>query len=293
VAAVRITAADHVSWNNAVPLGFGLEAYDGFGNDLGDVTAQALFSVWPDGSCVANACWAATAGPHTVTGGYGTLRASVVVDATPPIPTVAPNLPAGEVGVAYSQSVLSYRDATTLAWLDASSALPPGLTLGTDGVLSGTPTTAGTYSFSVITRNDEGSQNMPTTITIAPSTTPAPTPTPSPAPTPKVSVSGTSVREGNSGRSLVRVTIRLSAASRTPVTVSGRTVNGTAVAGQDYVAEQGTVTIPAGRLSVTVPIWVIGDKAKERNETFTVVLTSANGATLGTARSTVTISNDD
>jgi hypothetical protein len=156
--------------------------------------------------------------------------------------------------------------------------------LGTDGILSGVPTQAGSYSFSVIAANANGSQNRVTTISIAPGTVAA---------TPKVSASNASVREGNSGRKTVLVTVRLSAASSTPVTVAWHTVNGTAVAGKDYVAAHGTVTIPAGQLTASVPVSVIGDKVREKNETFTVVLTTPHGATLGTARGIVTIANDD
>jgi hypothetical protein len=53
-------------------------------------------------------------------------------------------LPDASVGVFYTQSIVAY-GAT--AWSVASgTTLPPGLTLGADGTLSGTPTTAGDYS---------------------------------------------------------------------------------------------------------------------------------------------------
>jgi hypothetical protein len=71
------------------------------------------------------------------------------------------------------------------------------------------------------------------------------------------------------------------------------TVNGTAVAGRDHVAARGTVTVPAGSLTATVTVSVIGDRVHERNETFRVVLGRPAGATLGTSRATVTVVNDD
>jgi hypothetical protein len=218
-----------------------------------------------------------------VTATSGALSGSVTLDADGPVPTIAPSLPSGQVGVAYSAAVLSFQDANTVT--HPGTDLPPGLSLSLDGLLSGTPTAAGTYTFYVTAGNLNGSQSMPTTITIAPA--------PAPTAKPTVSAVGTSVAEGNSGRKTVLVTARLSAANSTPVTVSWHTVNGTAVAGKDYVAAQGTVTIPAGQLTATLPVSVIGDKATEKNETFTVVLTAPHNATLGTARGIVTIANDD
>jgi peptidoglycan/xylan/chitin deacetylase (PgdA/CDA1 family) len=43
-----------------------VEGYDQYGNDLGDVTAQASFSIAPNGSCNAASCSAGPSGPHTV-----------------------------------------------------------------------------------------------------------------------------------------------------------------------------------------------------------------------------------
>jgi hypothetical protein len=48
---------------------YAAEAFDRFGNSLGDVTAQTIFTI-EDGSCVGNSCTATTPGPHTVTGTY-------------------------------------------------------------------------------------------------------------------------------------------------------------------------------------------------------------------------------
>jgi hypothetical protein len=61
------------------------EGFDTFGNDLGDVTSGTAFTVAPDGSCVATACSATTAGAHTVTGtdGSATGTAALTVTAGP------------------------------------------------------------------------------------------------------------------------------------------------------------------------------------------------------------------
>jgi hypothetical protein len=60
-----------------------------------------------------------------------------------------PGIPSGTVGATYSLAMTSnLPDAKT--WSIAAGALPPGLSIGrSDGLISGTPTTAGTYSFTV------------------------------------------------------------------------------------------------------------------------------------------------
>jgi hypothetical protein len=278
-----VTKRPQLVWDNVYSAAFSAKAVDAVGNNLGDVTNQATFSITPDGACTHYVCSVTSGGSHTVTATSGALSGSVTLNADGPIPTIAPTLPSGEVGVPYSAATLSFQDANTTA--HPGSDLPPGLSLSLDGVLSGTPTAAGSYSFYVAAGNLNGSQSMPTTITIDPA--------PAPAPTPSVSAVGTNVLEGNAGRKTAPVVIVLSAASSTPVTVAWHTANGTAVAGKDYVAGHGTVTIPAGQLTATVPVSVIGDTVKERSETFAVVLTGPDGATLGTARGIVTIANDD
>jgi hypothetical protein len=56
-------------------------------------------------------------------------------------------LPAGVVGQAYSAQLNATGGATPYSWSVASGALPAGLTLSSSGAISGTPTTAGTSTF--------------------------------------------------------------------------------------------------------------------------------------------------
>jgi hypothetical protein len=58
-------------------------------------------------------------------------------------------LPAATSGVMYSQALMATGGATPYSWTVASGVLPDGLSLSSGGVLSGTPTTAGDYSFAV------------------------------------------------------------------------------------------------------------------------------------------------
>jgi hypothetical protein len=75
---------------------------------------------------------------------------SIVVPALPVVTTTA--LPSGNVGIPYSQQ-LTYTGGAggTVTWAIVSGSLPAGsgLTLSSSGLISGMPTTAATYSFSV------------------------------------------------------------------------------------------------------------------------------------------------
>ena len=59
------------------------------------------------------------------------------------------SLPAGTVGSAYAQTLAASGGVAPYTWSVVGGGLPAGLTLGTAGVLSGTPTTAGTSTFTV------------------------------------------------------------------------------------------------------------------------------------------------
>ncbi len=91
---------------------------------------------------------------------------------------------------------------------------------------------------------------------------------------PTVSVSDGIIREGDSGNVNAVFTVLLSQPQLFPVVVGFTTANGTALAGKDYVATTGTVTIPIGSTTATFSVPVIGDKNAEGNEFFRVQLTS-------------------
>ena len=79
------------------------------------------------------------------------------------------------------------------------------------------------------------------------------------------------------------------------MTVSYQTADGTAtVADSDYAAVAATVlTFNPGQTSKTVTVLVTGDSSVEPNETFTVNLSGASGATIADATGQGTILNDD
>ena len=110
---------------------------------------------------------------------------------------------------------------------------------------------------------------------------------------PAVSISDSSLTEGNGGTSPMQFTVSLSTASGLPVTATYATANGSAEAPDDYTTTTGTVTIPAGATSATVTVPIVGDARYEGDETFTITLSSPTNATLGTAAATGTIVDDD
>ncbi len=103
------------------------------------------------------------------------------------------------------------------------------------------------------------------------------------------------VTEGNAGTTAATFTVNLAPTSASPVTVRYATSDGTATtADGDYVAKVDSVTVPANTASATFSVNVNGDVKFEGNETFTVTLTGATGATVGVpASGTGTIQNDD
>ena len=110
---------------------------------------------------------------------------------------------------------------------------------------------------------------------------------------PGLSIGDASVDEGDSGSTTMTFTVRLSSATSGQVTVDWATSDGTATAGTDYTAGDGSLTFNAGDSSKTVSVTVTGDDVDEPNETFTVTLSSASGADISDGTATGTITDDD
>ena len=85
--------------------------------------------------------------------------------------------------------------------------------------------------------------------------------------------------------------VRLNRAARSPVTVSYRTVDGTAIAGQDYVAVSGVLRFEPGETVKTITVTVKTDPHDDPGETFRMVLSNPSGAYLGDGEATGTIRN--
>ncbi|MBM83322.1 MAG: hypothetical protein CMJ78_22400, partial [Planctomycetaceae bacterium] len=88
-------------------------------------------------------------------------------------------------------------------------------------------------------------------------------------------------------------TVNLQATLEQDVSVQFATNSGTALAGDDFISTQGTVTIPAGSTSASIRVPVIGDDIEETTEEFTVSLFNPVGTTIAVGEGTGTIIDDD
>ena len=107
-----------------------------------------------------------------------TLYAQYTAIPTYPPGSLSGTLGSGTAGTAYSASVTTTNMSYSGTW-SYSGTLPPGLSLsGTAGsntdTLSGTPTTAGTFSFTIIATNSYGSTSTGYSVTISSPPTPSP-----------------------------------------------------------------------------------------------------------------------
>lgn len=110
---------------------------------------------------------------------------------------------------------------------------------------------------------------------------------------PRVLIDDVSVREGKKGTTRLDLPVTLSWPTDDTVTVNYATSNGTALAKSDYTATSGTLTFLPGETSRTIAVAIKGDRKREPDETFTVSLSGAVGATIYFWRATATILNDD
>src|SRR5688500_3890543 len=118
-------------------------------------------------------------------------------------------------------------------------------------------------------------------------------PPPPPPPLPTISINDVSKLEGKNGTTSFTFTVQLSAAAASTVSVNFATANGTAAAGSDYTATSGTLVFNPGETTRSVTVVVNGDRARVGDETFTVNLSGATGATIFDASGAGVILNDD
>jgi hypothetical protein len=83
--------------------------------------------------------------------------------------------------------------------------------------------------------------------------------------------------------------ITMSRAVNVPVTVRYATVDGTATAPLDYAAASGILTFAPGETAKTVTVAIIPDGVVDPDETFTLRLSDATGATISKSSGTATI----
>ena len=100
-----------------------------------------------------------------------------IAAAVTPVQITTGSVPSGQVGTAYSTTLVASGGTTPYSWSISSGALPAGLTLSAaSGTISGTPTTSGSFSFTAkVTDSTTPTAQTATkslTITIAAAVTP-------------------------------------------------------------------------------------------------------------------------
>jgi probable HAF family extracellular repeat protein len=110
---------------------------------------------------------------------------------------------------------------------------------------------------------------------------------------PSISVNDVSGHEGRSGTTNFTFTVSLSEPTTATVAVNFITANGSAIAGVDYNFANGTLLFSPGQVSRTVNVAVRGDRSREADESFTVRLSNADGATILDGSGSGIIRNDD
>ena len=101
-------------------------------------------------------------------------------------------------------------------------------------------------------------------------------------------------RFGTENEAIFNVT--LSTPSSVPVTLDYATTNlvpPTALAGSDYTARTGTLTIAPGFTKATVRVPLLNDSALENSEAFSLIVSNASGGTIIDGSGTATITDDD
>ncbi len=189
------------------------------------------------------------------------------------------SLPGGTVGAAYTTTLAASGGTPPYnTWTVATGSLPGGLTLNaSSGVISGNPTTAGTFSFTVTVKDSAGNTSNPAALSIVIANTP-------------LKISTTTLPNGTAG---VAYSQTLAAQGGTPPYSSWTVASGSLPAGLSLNASSGTIsgtpsasgtsaftvtvkdstgtTSPAQSLSITIGLPV------------TITTTSLPGATVGVA----------
>jgi hypothetical protein len=113
---------------------------------------------------------------------------------------------------------------------------------------------------------------------------------------PPIYVSNSTLVEGDSGVKNATFTVTMGATSLLPVTVNYATDDGTATAGSDYVPTAGTVVFAPGETVKTISVPVLGEMAREQNESFNVYLSlpqPVRVGSIGDGQGIGRVTNDD
>jgi len=107
---------------------------------------------------------------------------------------------------------------------------------------------------------------------------------------PTLSINSVSVNEA---AGTATFTVTLNAVSGQTVSVNYATSNGTATAGSDYASVSGSLNFAPGVITQTITVPIINDSLAEPSETFNVVLSAPNNATIAVGSGVGTIIDND
>ena len=153
--------------------------------------------------------------------------------------------------------------------------------------------TAGLHTVNLWMREDEVAIDkvlLTTDVNFTPTGT---GPAESPQGQPALSIGDIVVNEGNSGGVNAVFTVIMSAASNQAITVDYATADSTALAGLDYAATSGTLTIPVDSTNGSITVPIIDDALNEPTEVFKLRLSNATGATLSDSLGLGSITDTD
>jgi hypothetical protein len=185
-------------------------------------------------------------------------------------------LAAGTVGTPYNQTFTA-TGGTSPYTFTKSGTVPPGLTLTSAGLLSGTPSTTGSYSFTVFasdTAGDSGSRAYNLSITAS-------------APCSGVTFA---VSDATSTAGFLQFSVSKGGTTSNSCSVSYATEDADATAPTDYTATSGTLTF--GPTDSSEPISVLTHNSALTVDSLTMLLNLSNptgGATITTAQGVGTI----
>ena len=110
---------------------------------------------------------------------------------------------------------------------------------------------------------------------------------------PKLSIASAKIIEGQTGKSLVDITVSLSAPTKQLVKVRYETSDSTAKKSTDYEPTAGELEIPAGKKTAKISVPIVDDNLQEQTESFFVTLSNAKNATLNATKSVATVEITD
>jgi hypothetical protein len=114
------------------------------------------------------------------------------------------------------------------------------------------------------------------------------------APTgPTLSIDDVNIVEGTGGSRAAVFAVTLTGSTSQTVSVDFTTLDGSATAGNDYIATSGRLTFTTGTSTATITVPIVSDSLVEANETFNVALSNATNAALVDGIGTGTIIDDD